>query len=125
VKGLRPGRGKGKEKEIVEKRERVRGKSEMEVAELWKEVKLLRRVVMEMRKEIGEGFKKNRWEIRGLRDLLDGDWEEGSELESAEEVMDRMEVDKELVVFESPVTKLEKDRQLDRTATEKTGKFKD
>ena len=30
-----------------------------------------------------------------------------------------------LVVFESPVSKLEKDRQLDWTATEKTGKFKD
>ena len=45
---------------------------------------------------VGEGFKKNRWEIRGLRDLLDGDWEEGSELESAEEVVDRMEVDEEV-----------------------------
>jgi hypothetical protein len=29
------------------------------------------------------------------------------------------------LVFESPASKLEKDRQLDWTTTEKTGKFKD
>jgi hypothetical protein len=66
------------------------------LSELWKEVKSLRKMVTALRDEVDEGFKKNRWEIRGLQDLLDNNWEEGSESESAEEVVDGMEEDKEV-----------------------------
>ena len=81
--GLRPGRvvgkgkGKGKGKAKAEESE----EEESEVAELRRMVRWLSQEMEALRRVVKDGFKKNRRELRGYRDLMDKDWEEhGSEV---------------------------------------------
>jgi len=111
-KGFRKGvnKGKGKEREETEAEETENEReSEMtglrrQVAELQEEVKVgndllftMGAAVAEMSDRMTFLFKKNRRELRLMRDVLDEDWEENGSEGSEEEVENGEELEEEMI----------------------------